>query len=112
MGRQIERVSAVTTSYTLTASSSTSPKIPFGGAAGGVFVVDAVTNAPTSVSWYAAFGPEGTPAQLNDGSSDVTTTITTGKAYPIPDAAYGCQFLVGVTNTASSTATIRLCVKS
>jgi hypothetical protein len=110
MGRQIERVSAITNTYTLTASASTSPTIPFGGAAGGVFVVDAVTGSPTSVSWYAAFGPEGTPAQLNDGSADVTSTITTGKAYPLPDALYGCQFIVGVTN--SGTATIRLCVKS
>lgn len=111
---RIERLSAVTDTYTLTGVPSTSPKIPFGAAAGGVFVVNSTTGSGvTTVSWYVAFTADGTPAQLNDGSSDITTSITVGKAYPLPDAAFGCQYLVGVVNgTSTPTATIRLCVKT
>lgn len=109
MPNKIERRSSVTQTYTLTASAATSPKIPFGTTAGGVFVVDAVSGA-TSINWYASFGAEATPVQLNDGATDVSSTIVANKAYPLPDALFGCEFIVGVAN--SGTASIRLCVKT
>lgn len=105
----ISRQSYTTRSYVVTSSATTSPSIPYAGAAGGVFVVDAVTGGAATLSWYAVFD-SGTVAQLNDGSSDVTTSITVGKAYPLPDALFGCQFVEAVTN--AGTATIRLTVKS
>lgn len=109
MPNKIERKASVTQTYTFTASASTSPKVPFAAAAGGVFIVDAVSGA-ASINWYTCFGAEGTPAQLNDGSSDVSTSITAGKAYPLPDALFGSEFVVGVVN--SGTATVRICVKT
>lgn len=109
MPNKIERLSSVTSTITVTASASTSPKIPFGAAAGGVFIVDAVGGGANALSWHVAFGPEGTPVPVNDGTADVSTTIVSGKAYPIPDACFAAPFLVAVAN--AGTATIRLCVK-
>lgn len=109
MPNKIERLSSVTSTITVTASGSTSPKIPFGAAAGGVFIVDTVGGGANSLSWQVAFGPEATPVPVNDGTADVSTTIVAGKAYPIPDACFAAPFLVAVTN--AGTATIRLCVK-
>lgn len=108
MPSKLERLSSVTGSLALTASASTSAKIPFGAAGGGMFIVDAVSGA-TSINWYVTFGPELTPVVANDGSAAVTTAITTNTAYPIPDALFAAPFIVGVTN--SGTATIRISLK-
>lgn len=109
MPNKIERLSSVTSQITATNSASTSPKIPFGAAAGGVFIVDAVASGATSLTWHVAFGPELTPVPVNDGTADVSTTIAANKAYSIPDACFAAPFLVAVTN--AGTATIRLSVK-
>lgn len=109
MPNKIERLSSVTSQITATNSAATSPKIPFGAAGGGLFIVDAVAGGATSLSWHAAFGPELTPVPVNDGTADVSTTIAVNKAYPVPDACFAAPFLVAVTN--AGTATIRLCVK-
>jgi hypothetical protein len=109
MPNKIERLSSVTREIALTASAATSPKIPFGAAAGGVFIVDTLAGSATSIAWHVAFSPELTPRPVNDGTAAVTTTVTANTAYPIPDALFAAPFIVGVTNT--GTATIRLCVK-
>lgn len=109
MPQKIERLNSVTGAYTVTASAATSPKVPFGAAGGGAFIVDAVTGGANSLSWYMAFGPEATPAQASDGTNDITTSIVAGKAYSLPDALFGAPYLVAVTN--AGTATIRLSVK-
>ena len=109
MPHKIERLSSVTSQVIATDDSELSPKIPFGAAAGGVIIVDAVDGGATSLSWYVSFGPELTPFPVNDGTSDVTTNIIDGKAYPIPDALFAAPFIVAVTN--AGTATFRLCVK-
>jgi hypothetical protein len=109
MPNKIERLSSVTSAVVATNSTSTSPKIPFGAAAGGVLVVDAVASGATSLAWHVAFGPELTPVPVNDGTADVSTTIVANKAYPIPDALFAAPFIVAVTN--AGTATFRLCVK-
>lgn len=106
---KIERLSSVTNQITATNSASTSPKIPFGAAAGGVFIVDAVASGATSLAWYVAFGQELTPVPVNDGTADVSTAIVASKAYPIPDALFAAPFIVAVTN--AGTAAIRFCVK-
>lgn len=109
MPNKIERYSSVTSQIVATNNPATSPKIPFGAAAGGMIVVDSVAGGATSLSWSVAVGPEATPATANDGTADVSTTIAAGKAYPIPDAVFAAPFLVAVTN--AGTATFRLCVK-
>jgi hypothetical protein len=109
MANKIERLSSVTSAIAVTASAATSPKIPFGAAAGGVFIVDAVTGGATTLSWHVSFGPELSPSAVNDGTADVATSIVAGKAYPIPDALFAAPFIVAVAN--AGTATIRLCVK-
>lgn len=108
MSGKIERFNSVTGSITLTASASTSPKISFGPAAGGIFVVDAAATA-TKVNWYVALVPEDTAAPVYDAGSALSTTISAGNAYAIPDALFGAPFVVGVAD--AGTVTIRLSVK-
>lgn len=109
MPHKIERQCSVTGSVVATASASTSPKIPFGAAANGAFVVDAVASGANTLTWYAAFGPEDTPRPLNSGGSGVTTAIAASNAYDLPEAVKGVPFLVAVTN--AGTATFRMSVK-
>lgn len=108
MSNKIERFNSVTGSLSLTNSASTTAKIPFGPAAGGVIIVDAVSGA-ASINWYVAFGPELTPVPLNADGAAATTAITVSNAYPIPDAAFGAPFVVPVLN--AGTATIRVSLK-
>jgi hypothetical protein len=109
MPNKIERLSSVTSEIVVTSSAATSPKIQFGAAGGGVFIVDAVSGGATTLAWHVSFGPELTPSAVNDGTADVATSIVAGKAYPIPDALFAAPFIVAVAN--AGTATIRLCVK-
>jgi hypothetical protein len=109
MPNKIERLSSVTSEITATNSASTSPKIPFGSAAGGVIIVDSVASGATTITWNVAFGPELTPRPLNADGAGVTTTIAANNAYSLPDALFGAPFIVAVTN--AGTATFRLAVK-
>lgn len=108
MSNKIERLSAVTGTIVATNSAGTSPKIPFGAAAGGVLTVDSVSSA-TSITWYVSFGPELTAVPLNADGAGVTTTIAANNAYTLPDALFGAPFIVAVTN--AGTATFRMSVK-
>lgn len=108
MSGKIERFNSVTGAITLTASASTSPKINFGPAAGGIFVVDSLDTA-SKIDWYVALSPEDTAAQIYDCDIALSTSVTAGQAYAIPDALFGAPFVVGVTD--AGTATIRLSVK-
>jgi hypothetical protein len=108
MPNKIERLNSVTAAFVATNSASTSPKIPFAAAAGGVLIVDAVSSA-TTITWHVAFGPELTPVPLNADGSGVTTTIAANNAYTLPDALFAAPFIVAVTN--AGTATFRVSVK-
>lgn len=108
MPNKIERYISIGGPISLTASSSTTARIPFGSSGGAMFSVEAVSGA-TSINWYVAFGAELTPVVANDGTSAVTTTISVNTAYPVPDALFAAPFLVPVLN--SGTATIRLASK-
>jgi hypothetical protein len=111
MPNKIERLSVVTGTITATnaAPSATTPRINFGSAAGGVFIVDSLTTSPTTLTWHVAFGDELTPRPVNDGSAAVTTSVTANTCYPIPDAVFGAPFISVVTNTGS--AALRFCIK-
>lgn len=108
MPNKIERLSSVTGTIVATNSASTSPKIPFGAAAGGILIVDAVSSA-TTITWHVSFGPELTPVPLNSDGSGVTTTIAASNAYTLPDALFGAPYIVAVVN--AGTATFRVSVK-
>lgn len=108
MANKIERLNSLTGSIVATASASTSPKIPFGAAGGGMLFVDAASSA-TSVTWYAAATQESTPVPVNVDGAGVTTTIAAGNAYALPDGLFGAPFLVAVTN--AGTATFRVSIK-
>lgn len=109
MPNKIERLNSVSGSITATNVAATSPKIPFGAAAGGAIVVDAVAGGASTISWHVAFGPELTPVPINADGAGVTTTIAANNAYALPDALFGAPFIVAVTN--AGTATFRVSVK-
>jgi hypothetical protein len=109
MPNKIERLNVITQPILVTASAATTGKAQFGPAAGGMFIVDALAGGANTLTWHASFGAEEQPVPVNDGTSDVTTSVTANKTYPIPDALFGAPFVAVVTN--AGTATIRLCVK-
>lgn len=108
MPNKIERLSSVTGTYSLTASASTTARIPFSSMAGGLFSVEALSGG-SSINWFVAMGAELTPIAANTGAAAVTTSISLNTAYPLPDALFAAPFLVPVLN--SGTATIRLALK-
>lgn len=109
MPNKIERLSSVTDSFVATSSAATSPKVPFGSAAGGILIVDSVASGAATLTWHVAFGPELTPRPLNADGSGVTTAIAANNAYALPDALFGAPYIVAVTN--AGTATFRVSVK-
>lgn len=108
MPNKIERLNTVSGTFNLTASASTTARIPFGAMAGAVFSVESVSGA-TTINWYIAMGQETTPLVANDGTAAVTTAIAVNTVYPVPDALFAAPFLVPVLN--SGTATIRIAAK-
>lgn len=109
MAGKIERSNSVTAAIVLTASASTSPLVPFGAAATGLFIVDAVTGDATKINWHAALSASDTATAVYDAGSALSTSIAAGRAYAIPAALQAAPFVVGVTD--AGTATIRLSVK-
>lgn len=111
MPNKIERVSFATGSYTFTASTSTTGRVPFGASAGGMLIVTGVTSTPATLTWYVSNTVDGTLVPLQDGTgSAVTTTIASTNsylnAYPIPDAAFGAQVIAAITNAGSLTVSL------
>jgi len=113
MPNKIERTSLQTQSLAITASSSTTARIPYRDHAGGMLIVTGVTSTPASVAWWVGSSAEATLVPLQDGAGNaVTTTISSSNsylnAYPIPDACFGAPFLAAVANTGSITAILNL----
>jgi len=109
MPNKIERLNSISGPITVTNSTTTSPKIPFGPAAGGVVVVDSLAGGANTLAWHVAFGPDLESRPLYDGTTAITTSVTAGRAYAIPDAAFAAPYVVAVTN--AGTASIRISVK-
>jgi hypothetical protein len=108
MSGKIERFNSVTGSITMTDDATTSPRIPFGPASGGIVVVDSETGG-TAINWHTALTAEGTAVPVVVDGVALSTTVAAGNAYPVPDALFAAPFIVGVTD--SDTITIRLSVK-
>jgi len=109
MANKIERLNSVSGPFTLTASASTSPKLPFGASAGGVIIVDSLAGGATTLAWHVAFDSAADARPLYDGATAITTAVTAGRAYAIPDAAFAAPYVVAVTN--AGTASVRISVK-
>jgi hypothetical protein len=109
MAGKIERFCSVTGSLSLTDSATTSGKIPFGPASGGVVIVDTLAGGANTINWHVAFGPELTPRPLYDGATAITTAVAAGRAYAIPDAAFAAGLVIPVLN--AGTASIRASLK-
>lgn len=109
MPNKIERYTSVVAAVTATNSASASPKIPFGAAAGGIIIVDAVASGANTITWHVAFGPELTPVPVVVDGANLTTSVIASRAYALPDALFAAPFIVAVTN--AGTATIRVSVK-
>lgn len=105
---RIERRNSVTATLALTDSASTSAPIPFGPAAGGILIVDALATG-TKIAWHAAFTPGDTPRPVYSDGSAVETSIAVNRAYPIPDACFAAPVIVAVLD--AGTASIRVSLK-
>jgi hypothetical protein len=90
----------------LTASASTTERIPYRNAAGGVLTVGSVAGGATTITWWSMTEPGATPVQILDVSGNaVTTTITANTVRLIPDSLYGCHILVPVLNAGTASVT-------
>lgn len=105
---KIERFNSVTATLSLTDSASTSAKIPFGPAGGGVIIVDSAQGGATTITWHAVFTPEGVPRPLYSDDAAVQTEIEANRAYPIPDACFASPMVVPVLNAGTSTIRVSL----
>lgn len=108
MANKIERLSSVGDPIAVTSTAANNKKIPYGAAGGGIVVVDAVSGA-AALNWFVATGPEATPIRVVADAADLTTAVTAGKAYALPEALFGAPFIVAASD--AGTATIRVCVK-
>jgi hypothetical protein len=106
---RIERQNSVTAALSLTGSASTSAKIPFGPAGGGIVVVDSVTGSANKITWHACLGPTDTPQPIHSDGAVVETSIAASRAYPIPDACFASPIVVPVLN--ADTASVRVSLK-
>lgn len=101
MPYRMERRSTVSDPITLTSSLNTTPAIPYGPCAGGLLFIesssgDYATPTTATLTWYASFGPEATKVPVMSGNSQVTTSVTVGKAYPVPAELFGAPFIAAV----------------
>lgn len=98
--QEISRFSAPAVTIECTNSPSTSHRIPFAHAAGGVITV-AAANGATQIQWYAAPSASAAAVPVFADGSAVTTAVTVG-AHPFPDATFGCHTVVPVVSGAAS----------
>jgi len=105
-----ERSQGITSTLSLTNSAATSAKIPFGPASGGNVVIDTLVTG-VSITWHGAMNSTDTPGRVYgaDGTILAAVTVAATGFYPIPDACFGCPFVVPVLN--AGTATIRASLK-
>jgi hypothetical protein len=106
---KIERQNSVTASLSLTSSASTSARVPFGPAGGGIIIVDSVGGAASKITWHASLSASDTPQPIYSDGAVVETSIAASRAYPIPDACFASPIVVPVLD--SGTASIRVSLK-
>lgn len=105
-------------SYTATLATSAADvvAIPMADMAGGIVSVGTMSTNATAINVYAGSEVDGTFVPLHDyaGSAaqvELNPSSTEGRAYSLPDAAFGCHFikLVGATtNSTGVTCTVTL----
>ena len=108
MPYKVEHKSSVNDPIVVTASASTTPRVPYGAVGGGTAIVTAASGAST-LSWHVASAPEATLYPAYNASGAVTTSIQAGRAYKVPDDLFAAPFIAAVSD--AGTATVVLCVK-
>lgn len=100
-----------TQSVTFTASNSTTGGFNFSLYAGAMIHVSSVTGSPTTLTWKVKENEEAsTVYPVADGSdAAITTTIQTGRAYPLPDELFAAGYVMATTDT--GTAVCKIIVK-
>jgi hypothetical protein len=90
---RIERSSTVFP-VTMTSNPATSQVIPYGAAAGGVFVC---TAGGGDIYWHVTHKHGVTPVPLIDkNGNQVVSVVGAGTACELPSALFAAQFIVGV----------------
>lgn len=104
----IDRNSLSAGPFTAKNSAATSARISLAGYAGGMVFVEAITGASDTISWYVAKSLDGADTWSVRGSdgSQLTTAVVNGRAYAIPEALYGAQFIVPVMGNGDATLSV------
>ena len=90
---------------TVGTTAATAYRIPYRASAGGLLFINSLVTG-TTITWHVCFDDgASTPVPLCDASGNaLTTPVVTGKAYAIPDAAYGAVQVCAVINAGTCTA--------
>lgn len=96
------------TLYTAVASCAAIPMVDM---AGGVVSVGTMSTNASALNVYASDEETGTYRQLHDSAgspANITLQPSTavGKAYALPDAAFGCQWIKLASSTTNSTGVV------
>lgn len=101
-GVPMQRTCKGPNSYTLNTAIGTTPEINYELMAGGEIRIPAASSI-TSLTWWSAAEAGGTYLPRMDSSGTaVTQTVAAEKAYPIPDALFGCKCLKCVVNASGA----------
>jgi len=102
MSNRIRRHHQTFAALGLTASLTTTPEIDTTEVAGGCVLVP--SGSPlTTLTYYGARQPGATYGAIQDGSGNaVTSSVSAGNGYPIPDACFGYGSLKIVANAAGT----------
>ena len=96
---KIDRFSQTVLSLAITASAATTAEIGYEGWASGMVYVPSGSSL-TSLTWYVAPVSGGTYVAAQDGAGNAkTSTVSAGKAVPIPADLLGAGALKAVGNT-------------
>lgn len=104
----IDRNSLAAGPFTATTNPDNSARISLAGYAGGLLFVESITGASDTISWYVAKDLTNTQTWSVRGSdgTQLTTAVVNGRAYAIPEALYGAQFIVPVMGGGNATLSV------
>lgn len=108
----IDRSSLAAGPFSITASAATSAKLSAAGFAGAFVFVDSLSGGSANIVWHVAKTLDDAapvPAYGADAAAITTPGIQQGRAYAMPDALFGAQFIVPVLS--AGTGTVSICLK-
>lgn len=112
MSYTIDRSSLAAGPFNITNSAADSAKLSVAGFAGAFVFVDSLSAGSATISWFVAKSLADStpmPGYTADGTTITTPAVEQGRAYAMPDALFGAQFVVPVLS--AGTGTITICLK-